>query len=115
MALQGDAGHDNKQFIPEKNGHRYAIELVEQIVNMNKGHYLDDDLVQKNHSDFCIGVAGYPEKHYNASSLDSDIHYLKGKVDAGADYIVTHRITSYNVCYTKLLRRTGVVSVVVIA
>ncbi len=100
LALQGDAGHDNKQFIPEKNGHRYAIELVEQIVNMNKGHYLDDDLVQKNHSDFCIGVAGYPEKHYNASSLDSDIHYLKGKVDAGADYIVTQMFFDNKVYYS---------------
>ena len=89
LALQGDAGHDQTNFIAEENGHTNAIELVEQIFNLNNGKYLDDDMKQATPSDFSIGVAGYPEKHYAAASLESDIQYLKAKVLAGADYIVT--------------------------
>lgn len=89
LALQGDAGHDQTEFIAEENGHTNAVELVEQIVDLNNGKYLDDEMKQATPSDFSIGVAGYPEKHYAAASLDSDIQYLKAKVLAGADYIVT--------------------------
>ncbi|MGD9992788.1 MAG: methylenetetrahydrofolate reductase [Salinivirgaceae bacterium] len=89
LVLQGDAGRGQDVFIPEPDGHRYAVQLLEQVVNMNKGKYLDENLEQGNPSNFCVGVAGYPEKHYAAASIDSDIQYLKAKVLAGADYIVT--------------------------
>ncbi len=89
LVLQGDAGHKQTAFVPEPDGHTYAVELLEQVVNMNKGKYLDSNLEQPYPSNFCVGVAGYPEKHYTAANLDSDIQYLKAKVLAGADYIVT--------------------------
>lgn len=89
LVLQGDAGRGQDVFIPEPDGHRYAVQLLEQVLNMNKGKYLDENLEQGNPSNFCVGVAGYPEKHYAAASLDSDIQYLKAKVLAGADYIIT--------------------------
>jgi methylenetetrahydrofolate reductase (NADPH) len=89
LVLQGDAGRGYDRFIAEPNGHTYAVELLEQVLNMNQGKYLDDDLKDAFPSNFCAGVAGYPEKHYAAASLDSDIQYLKAKVLAGADYIVT--------------------------
>lgn len=89
LVLQGDAGRGQTKFIPEPGGHKYAVELLEQVLHMNDGKYLDDQLENANPSNFCVGVAGYPEKHYAASSLDSDIQYLKAKVLAGADYIVT--------------------------
>lgn len=89
LVLQGDAGRGQNEFIPEPGGHTYAVELLEQVLNMNKGKYLDDKLEQGNPANFSVGVAGYPEKHYAAASLDSDIQYLKAKVLAGADYIVT--------------------------
>ncbi|WP_109438832.1 methylenetetrahydrofolate reductase [NAD(P)H] [Aquimarina sp. AU119] len=89
MALRGDAMKEEKYFTPTKGGHGYANELVTQIVNMNKGQFLHEVIETDNKSDFCIGVAGYPEKHMEAPSMDSDIRRLKEKVDAGADYVVT--------------------------
>ncbi len=89
LVLQGDAGRGQTKFIPEENGHTHAVDLLEQVMHMNKGKYLDEKLEQGYPSNFCVGVAGYPEKHYAAASLDSDIQYLKAKVLAGADYIVT--------------------------
>ncbi|WP_106791444.1 methylenetetrahydrofolate reductase [NAD(P)H] [Aquimarina sp. Aq78] len=89
MALRGDAMKEEKYFTPTKGGHNYANELVEQILNMNKGQFLHEVIETDNKSDFCIGVAGYPEKHMEAPSVDSDIRRLKDKVDAGADYVVT--------------------------
>lgn len=89
VALRGDAIPGQKYFVPEADGHRYSCELVEQIHHMNKGRYLDDSLTQAVPTNFCIGVAAYPEKHYEAPNLDIDIENLKHKVDAGADYIVT--------------------------
>ncbi len=89
MALRGDAMKEEKYFIPTKGGHSYANELVKQIANMNKGQYLHEVIETDNKSDFCVGVAGYPEKHMEAPSMDSDIRRLKDKVDAGADYVVT--------------------------
>ncbi|SHI78975.1 methylenetetrahydrofolate reductase [NAD(P)H] [Aquimarina spongiae] len=89
MALRGDAMKEEKYFTPTKGGHCYANELVEQIVNMNKGQFLHEVIETDNQSDFCVGVAGYPEKHLEAPSMDSDIRRLKDKVDAGADYVVT--------------------------
>ena len=89
MALRGDAVPGEKYFTPTLGGHRHSNELVEQIVNMNRGQYLDDALKDAVPTDFCVGVAGYPEKHCEAANLDVDIEYLKRKVECGADYIVT--------------------------
>ena len=89
LALRGDSIKSEPGFIPDPQGHAFANELVKQTVNMNKGIYLHDELNELSPTDFCIGVAGYPEKHIDASSLDVDLKYLKQKVDAGSEYIVT--------------------------
>jgi methylenetetrahydrofolate reductase (NADPH) len=89
MALRGDAMSHQKYFEASKGGHQYAKELVSQIQNLNKGKYLHDVIESDNCADFCIGVAGYPEKHLEAPSLQTDLKRLKEKVDAGADYVVT--------------------------
>lgn len=89
MALRGDAMSHQKYFEPAKGGHSYACDLVAQIQNLNKGKYLHDVVEADDKSDFCIGVAGYPEKHIEAPSLNTDLKYLKQKVEAGANYIVT--------------------------
>lgn len=89
VALRGDAVKSEVYFKPEKDGHAYASELVTQIHNLNNGIYLDEDLQNSTCTDFCIGVAAYPEKHMEAPSLDSDIHFLKQKIKNGAHYIVT--------------------------
>lgn len=89
LALRGDARQFEDKFIPEDNGHKYAVDLVGQIEGMNKGIYLDQSIENGSKSDFCIGVAGYPEKHYESPNLDLDLLYTKKKVDAGAEYIVT--------------------------
>jgi methylenetetrahydrofolate reductase (NADPH) len=89
LALQGDAIKTEARFVPEPDGHRYASDLLQQVVGMNKGLYLDDDMQSAAPSNFCIGVAGYPEKHFSAPNLTTDIKYLKLKVELGAEYIVT--------------------------
>ena len=89
LALQGDAIKTEARFVAEPGGHRFASELLEQIVSMNNGKFLDEDLGSASPTNFCIGVAGYPEKHFSAPNLKSDLKYLKQKVDSGAQYIVT--------------------------
>jgi methylenetetrahydrofolate reductase (NADPH) len=89
LVLQGDAIKTEAKFIPEPDGFKYASELLEHVVNMNKGIYLDEELHEPSPTNFCIGVAGYPEKHFNAPNLKTDLKYLKLKVDMGAEYIVT--------------------------
>ncbi len=89
LALRGDPQKGSRIFIPEKDGHRYTSELVTQIVNMNKGRYLEESLEETSPANFCIGVAGYPEKHSEAPNMQSDVENLKRKIDAGAHYIVT--------------------------
>jgi len=89
MALRGDTMSHQKYFEPTKGGHHYATELVQQIHKLNQGQYLHDVEEVDNKPDFCIGVAGYPEKHIESPSLHSDLLRLKEKVDAGADYVVT--------------------------
>jgi methylenetetrahydrofolate reductase (NADPH) len=89
LVLQGDAIKNEGRFVPEPDGHRYASELLQQVVDMNNGIYLDDELLNPTPTNFCIGVAGYPEKHFAAPNLKTDLKYLKLKVDLGADYIVT--------------------------
>ncbi len=89
LALRGDSIKTESQFVPEPGGHNYAIDLVKQINDMNSGIYLDDEMKDASPTDFCMGIAGYPEKHFEAPNLYSDMKWLKAKVDAGADYIVT--------------------------
>ncbi|RYF96132.1 MAG: methylenetetrahydrofolate reductase [NAD(P)H] [Chitinophagaceae bacterium] len=89
LVLRGDAAKNETSFESEPNGHRYASELLKQVVNLNAGVYLEEDLKATNKTTFCIGVAGYPEKHFEAPNMQADLKYLKTKVDNGADYIVT--------------------------
>lgn len=89
LVLRGDAAKNETLFEPEINGHRYAIDLLKQVVNLNSGIYLEEDIRDGSKTQFCIGVAGYPEKHFEAPNLQTDLKYLKAKVDAGADYITT--------------------------
>ncbi|HMT78277.1 MAG: methylenetetrahydrofolate reductase [NAD(P)H] [Saprospiraceae bacterium] len=89
LALRGDARKFEDKFLPEPDGHQYAVDLIHQIVGMNTGSYLDSNIDKGNPTDFCIGVAGYPEKHFESPNKSLDLDYLKAKVDAGADYIVT--------------------------
>ena len=89
LALRGDPQRGSRSFIPEKEGHTYTFELVRQIINMNNGKYLEDSLKEMSPTSFCIGVAGYPEKHFEAANRLADIENLKQKVDEGASYIVT--------------------------
>lgn len=88
LALRGDSIKNESSFNPEPDGHKHAVELVNQIHEMNQGNYLSDEN-QQAPTDFCVGVAGYPEKHFEAMNLSTDLHYLKAKVEAGAEYIVT--------------------------
>jgi len=90
LALRGDSIKTESTFKPQphSDGHRYAVELIHQIGEMNKGNYMMDD-IKLEPTDFCIGAAGYPEKHFEAMNMTTDLHYLKAKVDAGAEYIVT--------------------------
>ena len=89
LAVRGDPQVGMKKFIPEPEGNQHAVELVKQIAHLNKGIYLDEELLNTRSMNFCIGVAGYPEKHGESPNIDSDIHFLKQKIKAGAHYIVT--------------------------
>ena len=89
LVLRGDAEKNEPNFIPTKGGHAYAIDLQKQVANLNNGLYLDEDIQNGGKTDFCIGTAGYPEKHFEAPNLEIDLQRLKDKVDAGADYIMT--------------------------
>ncbi len=89
LLLRGDKMKSEEVFTPQADGHKNALDLVKQTVRMNKGIYLEEELNNAMPTDFCIGVAGYPEKHYEAKDMNSDIQNLKEKIDAGAHYIVT--------------------------
>ncbi|WP_299706543.1 methylenetetrahydrofolate reductase [NAD(P)H] [uncultured Pontibacter sp.] len=89
LVLRGDCVKSEQRFMPEPDGHNYASELIGQVVNMNNGCYLDDEQAYHNSTDFCIGVAGYPEKHFEAPNMTSDLRWLKKKIEMGAEYIVT--------------------------
>lgn len=89
LAIRGDAAKSEARFTPETGGHAYSSDLVKQIANMNKGIYLEEDLSNSVETDFCIGVGGYPEKHFEAPNMNTDLKHLKQKVDMGADFIMT--------------------------
>ncbi|MES1216449.1 MAG: methylenetetrahydrofolate reductase [NAD(P)H] [Bacteroidota bacterium] len=89
LVLRGDAAKNESAFEPEPDGHRYASDLLKQVTDLNAGIYLEDDLKGTQKTDFCIGVAGYPEKHFEAPNMQNDLSFLKAKVDGGADYIIT--------------------------
>jgi methylenetetrahydrofolate reductase (NADPH) len=104
LALRGDAAANEKFFTPHPNGHRYAEDLVKQIVTLNSGKYMEEDIIDGAKTDFCIGVAGYPEKHFEAPNMDTDIYYLKRKIDLGADYVTTQLFFN-NEHYYNFVRR----------
>ncbi len=89
LALRGDAEKNEATFIPEPDGNAYAIDLLKQINNMNNGLYIDEDIRDGGKTKFCTGVAGYPEKHFEAPNLETDLLRLKEKVDNGAEFIMT--------------------------
>ncbi len=89
LALRGDNLRGERTFRAAEGGHLHAAELVRQIIRMNRGEYLDSELEHSAPTNFCVGVAGYPEKHAEAPNLSADIAHLKAKIDAGAEYVVT--------------------------
>lgn len=89
LALRGDPIKNETHFIPNKAGHKYAVNLIEQVVQMNEGDFLHEETGNSTATNFCIGAAGYPEKHFESMNLKTDLKYLKDKVDAGAEFIVT--------------------------
>jgi methylenetetrahydrofolate reductase (NADPH) len=89
LALRGDAEKNEASFTPEIGGNNYAIDLLKQIQDLNTGVYLDEDIRDGGKTKFCIGVSGYPEKHFEAPNLEIDLNYLKDKVEAGAEFLMT--------------------------
>lgn len=89
LALRGDAAKNESAFEPELGGNHFALDLIRQVNNMNNGLYIDEDIKNGGKTKFCIGVAGYPEKHFEAPNLEIDLAKLKEKVEAGAEYIMT--------------------------
>ena len=110
LVLRGDPPANHKYFIPEADGHEHTLGLIKQIMNLNKGIYLDKDLHNTTSTDFSIGVAGYPEKHHEAPNIQADLKYLKMKVDAGAEYIVTQMFfdTQKYIDFVKRCREAGI-------
>lgn len=89
LALRGDPIKTEAHFVPEEGGNKYAVDLVKQIVELNEGNYIDENIEKANPTNFSIGVAGYPEKHFESPNMRADIRRLKQKIDAGAHYVVT--------------------------
>ena len=110
LVLRGDAAKNENAFLPEPGGHKYASDLLKQVVDLNSGIYLEQDLKNTSKTKFCIGVAGYPEKHFEAPNMESDLHYLKLKVDMGAEYIVTQMFFDNEKFYAfvKACREAGI-------
>jgi methylenetetrahydrofolate reductase (NADPH) len=110
LVLRGDAAKNEASFEPEPGGHSHAIDLLRQVVNLNNGMYLEEELKGPNGTRFCIGVAGYPEKHFEAPNMEVDLMYLKDKVEAGAEYIVTQMFFDNNKFFSfqKQCRNAGI-------
>jgi methylenetetrahydrofolate reductase (NADPH) len=110
LVLRGDAAKNETSFEPEPGGHKYASDLLKQVVNLNAGVYLEDELKNTQKTKFCIGIAGYPEKHFEAPNMATDLQYLKMKVDMGADYIITQMFFDNDKYYAfvKACREIGI-------
>jgi methylenetetrahydrofolate reductase (NADPH) len=110
LALRGDARKFEAKFEPDPEGHEYAIDLVKQISDMNSGKYLDANIAHGEETDFCIGIAGYPEKHFEAPNMESDLYWAKKKVEAGANYIVTQMFFDNKrfFAFEKMCREAGI-------
>ncbi len=110
LILQGDKSHHEKEFIPVQDGYSHASELLEQVQLMEQGRFLDPDLSIRDVPDFCIGVAGYPEKHFFAPSMESDLAMLQKKVSLGADYIITQMFfdNKYYFNFVSQCRKLGI-------
>lgn len=110
LALRGDPIKTEQIFVPEPDGNQHAVDLVKQIVELNKGAYLDEEMGTASPTEFCIGVAGYPEKHFEAPNMQFDLMNLKAKVDAGADYIITQLFYDNNKFFefVKAAREIGI-------
>jgi methylenetetrahydrofolate reductase (NADPH) len=110
LVLRGDAAKNEANFEPEPGGHKYAIDLLKQVTDLNSGIYLEEDLKDSSKTKFCIGVAGYPEKHFEAPNMETDLKNLKAKVDAGADYIVTQMFfdNAKYFAFVKACREVGI-------
>src|ERR1700744_1282430 len=110
LVLRGDAARNESSFEPEPDGHRYAIDLLKQVVCLNQGVYLEEDIKNGGKTNFCIGIAGYPEKHFEAPNLETDLMYLKAKVDAGAEYITTQMFfdNPKYFDFVNILRKNGI-------
>ena len=104
LALRGDAASNEKFFNPHPHGHRYAEDLVRQIIDLNKGRYQEDEIMDGIKTDFCVGVAGYPEKHFESPNLDVDVEFTKRKIDIGADYITTQMFFNNDHYYNYIKR-----------
>ena len=89
LAVRGDDLGYDKPIPGHKSQNKYAYQLVEQIVNMNNGKYLEDELIDASSTDFCIGIGGYPEKHFEAPNMKVEVQRVKQKIDCGAHYVVT--------------------------
>ncbi|MFH1322093.1 MAG: methylenetetrahydrofolate reductase [Bacteroidota bacterium] len=110
LAIRGDARKTEQAFVPEPDGHTYSVDLVKQVVNMNKGIYIDSITQIADDTNFCIGVAGYPEKQFESPNMKTDLKYLKKKIEAGADYIVTQMFFDNQKYFdfVKECRKTGI-------
>lgn len=104
LALRGDKSQNERHFMPHPQGHAHAVELVRQIAAMNRGEFVDGEVEECHHSKFSIGVAGYPEVHFESRDITSDIRHLKSKVDAGAEYVITQMFFD-NARYFDYVRR----------
>ena len=110
LAVRGDDSGYVKPLRDGRTANRYALELVQQICDMNRGRYLEKELLDADRSDFCVGISGYPEKHFEAPNLLADVAWTKKKVDAGADYIVTQMFfdNRYYYRYVEQCRAAGI-------
>ncbi len=110
LALRGDAAANEKFFTAYPGGHRFADELVKQIIGLNNGIYLEEDIMDGVKTDFCIGVAGYPEKHFEAPNMETDLYHLKRKIELGADYVTTQMFynNKYFYEYLDLCKEHGI-------
>ncbi len=110
LAIRGDDSNFKKPLKYGRSVNTYAVDLIKQISDLNRGKYIEDSLLDTEPMNICIGTSGYPEKHFEAPNLITDIRYTKAKVDAGACYIVTQMFydnKSYFE-YVDLCRKEGI-------